>query len=491
VLKSGVAAGASFFLGSIAAERLTRRPPNFFIILADALRADFVDRSVGGVAVMPNLRRLAERGTWFSNCTAPSSWTPFAVTGLLCSRAPLPNSERISPRTAYFPDDSVSFAEVLSQAGRLTRAIIKNPWLREEPGTPDIRRRLFARGFGDYHSPIVKYVDNPLHGALGGAEKDFQYERASVAVKQAINILEMYRDRLEQRPHLLYIHLMDTHEPYDPPEEFCRGFVEGRPIPGIPDSRLTAALRLMGEKRGAERLEDADMPLVERSKMMYTAAANYVDSALGKFLRYLDESGLADRSVVVFTADHGEEFGEHGWIGHGRTLYRELLAVPLVLAGPGVPRGEVVEDPVGLVDLAPALAELAEVGPIPDTYEGEAAAILGGTVRKDILSTTKYPNGTPLPRRVATSVTTRSGRKYIRTAQIDEKGNVAGLTDELYDLRGDAGERIDLAPANADYCKAASTLIDAAAAARLGAAGRAVEVPAGLEDALRSLGYHN
>ena len=89
----------------------------------------------------------------------------------------------------------------------------------------------------------------------------------------------------------------------------------------------------------------------------YEEEVQATDRGIGVLLAELDALGRAGDTLVVFTADHGEEFLAHGWLGHTRTLYQELVRVPLIARGPGVPAGRVVREPVSLVSLAPTLLE--------------------------------------------------------------------------------------------------------------------------------------
>ncbi len=99
--------------------------------------------------------------------------------------------------------------------------------------------------------------------------------------------------------------------------------------------------------------------------LAYDQEARYADDHIGPFLAHLARLGLSERSIVVVTSDHGEEFGEHGGLGHGRTLYGEVLRVPLVIAAPGLLAPVEVTTPASLLDVAPTLLDLLGLSPIP------------------------------------------------------------------------------------------------------------------------------
>jgi arylsulfatase len=489
LLRSTAAGAVSFSIGTIATKLTVKRPLNLIFIVSDALRADHVGMVKNGVTVMPTINALAERGIHFARCVAPSSWTLFSVPGLLSSTAPLPNSNVINRDTAFFPGRSQNFAELLAPE-TFTSAVIKNPWLYQAADLAPGKRRLFARGFETYHVPMPEVADNPLYPHFGGFEKYYPYEDAERATDQAINVIEMHRTRGDRRPFFLYLHYMDTHEPYYPPKKYRDLFVSGAPIPGVPDANLTGAIRHFAAQRNDTILADSERDIVERSRDMYTAAAGYVDAEIARLMGYLDERGILEKSLVVFTADHGEEFGEHGWIGHTRTLYREVLEVPLVIAGGDLPRGAVIHEPVASIDIAPSLLDLLGVkGPHPE-LEGEPA-LFGATGSKDIVSTTRHPSGEDVADYLSISITTRSGGKYICTWRADESGRLLEPSREVYDLRKDPEEKNNVSQSMGDFAEAKAEAVEALLAARRGQTGMTVEAPEGLEDAVRSLGYAN
>jgi arylsulfatase A-like enzyme len=116
----------------------------------------------------------------------------------------------------------------------------------------------------------------------------------------------------------------------------------------------------------------------------YDREIRFVDDELRRLLEALEAEGRLGRTLLVLTSDHGEEFLEHGWIGHGATLHEEVLRVPLLLLGPGIPAGLRISQPVGLVDLAPTLLELLGAPPLPAATGRSFASLLReGSGRRD------------------------------------------------------------------------------------------------------------
>jgi arylsulfatase A-like enzyme len=166
---------------------------------------------------------------------------------------------------------------------------------------------------------------------------------------------------------------------------------------------------------------------------LYDGEIRFADDALRRLLDGLAVRGQGARTLVVVTADHGEELRDRGGWHHGHTLYDELIRVPLVFAGPGVPAGRRIAAPVQLVDVAPTLLEIARA-PRPRGFEGES---LWGLIRG--------AEGAPGAERESFSMMTQSPQ---RIALVRGRWKaILGPDDalELYDLASDPGERSDLA----------------------------------------------
>jgi arylsulfatase A-like enzyme len=175
---------------------------------------------------------------------------------------------------------------------------------------------------------------------------------------------------------MLYLHLMDPHFPYEPDRLEAFDWRSSRS-----KERRKAYDDALDLTNDAHLSED-EYANLERQQAAYDAEILQVDASLGKLFRYLEETGLAQNSIVVLTADHGEGLWQRpsgdGWInqgllegqlasklyrGHGEHLYNELTHVPLALSGPGVPEGVRISEPVSLVDVVPTLLSLLDLSP--------------------------------------------------------------------------------------------------------------------------------
>jgi arylsulfatase A-like enzyme len=203
---------------------------------------------------------------------------------------------------------------------------------------------------------------------------------------------------------------------------------------------------------------------------------------LGRLLDGLDALGLAQDTLVVLTADHGEEFLDHGGFEHGHTLYQELLRVPLFVRLPGVVApGSVVQEPVGLVDVAPTLCELAGLSP-PRSFGGRSLVPL---LRGEPLAPRAHLAhgnfwGDPL-----TSWTSGDLKLILTPARGEDPERV-----ELYDLARDPGERRDLAAERPDEVRRLRDELEAVRAhLAAGAGGAPVELDSATRARLEALGY--
>ena len=278
------------------------RPPptaagfNLLLVTLDTVRADHIAAYGYKGVQTPNLDRLASDGVRFSEADSPAPLTLPAHSTILSGLLPPRHGVRNNGGDR-FPDGPATLATLLSAAAYRTGAFI---------GAFVLDRRFgLARGFDRYDDDIPREKVADLDAERPGR----------VVVDRALAWLGTPSDK----PFFAWVHLYDTHAPYQPPEPY--------------------------------RTRYADRP--------YDGEIAEVDEQVGRLLETLDRSGVAKRTIVAVVGDHGEELGEHGELTHGLLLYQPSLHVPLLLRAPGVlPRGWVVTIPVSLADLAPALAGL-------------------------------------------------------------------------------------------------------------------------------------
>ena len=306
-------------------------PPTGSVILVvvDTLRADHLGLYGYDRPTSPNLDAWAKDGRVFDHAYAPSPWTLPSFASIYTGRWPLIHQGgRAGVRapdgspTSLAPVERVPMvAEHLQAAGVLTMATVTNGFLDPAYG--------MARGFDVYD------VDTDY--SLGG------YRPAADMVRRALELV----DDADGQPFFLVVHLMDPHQNYDAPPPF-RGTWTGDIA-----SDLTLPIR---NYNGRSRLEDLLPEDREFVIAAYDEEIAYVDAQLGVLRNGLADRGVLETSLVIFTADHGEELFEHGGYEHGHALWQELLHVPLVVWGPGIEPGR-EPTPVSLVDIAPTVLD--------------------------------------------------------------------------------------------------------------------------------------
>jgi len=309
--------------GEVPRARATEHSPNVVILVVDTLRADRIG-AYGGGELTPAIDALAARGTLFERALTASSWTWPSTASILTSLSP-PEHGVAGEKSCFLAQELLSVAEVFQREGWTTAAFTVNPLIRSD--------KDFDQGF-EY---FAEYFWADAH--------------------EVVNDVGKWLDANGEWRFLLYLHLGDPHE-YKPEARFAGPTKRLKPKDHDP---VEWARMVLARKRGEPFDERAFEHYARYRVAQYDATVRQVDDALGRLFQELKDRGLEDTTVVAFTSDHGEEFLEHGMMGHALQLYRESLAVPLVLAGPGVPRGARERRLVENRLLAPTLMALAGI----------------------------------------------------------------------------------------------------------------------------------
>jgi arylsulfatase A-like enzyme len=305
--------------------RSTPEEPNVVMIVLDTLRADRLGTYGNPQDLSPGLDALGNRGVVFDRAFAASPWTWPSTASLLTSLSP-PQHGIVGSKSSFLVEELHTLAEVFLQHGVTTAAFSANPLICAE--------RNFDQGFEGFFEHVQ--------------------EDANSILPQATQWL---RENGENR-FFLYLHLLDTHTPYQPDpvmkERFC-----GEAPPGYSEQMTYSLLQahLNGELEDTSKLDE----FVEYYSELYSAEVATLDAKLSSFFATLRSMGLDDRTVIAVTSDHGEEFMEHTMLGHGRQFFSESMQVPLIMLGPGIPAGKRVEARVENRYLAPTLLAAANL----------------------------------------------------------------------------------------------------------------------------------
>ena len=335
--------------------------PDVVLITIDTTRADHC--SVYGYEreTTPNLERFAAEGARFDLAYAPMAVTAPAHASLFTSLYPVAHG--VERNTLKLAPEARTVAEILRAAGYQTAAILSSFVM-------DARFGL-AQGFDTYEDDFdlagSTLPAKTFWGVPVGEGHGFD-RQADATSDMAIDVLE---GRLADRPLFLFVHYMDPHAPYVPPEPFRARF----------SSTPAAATDLAPDGAAEELTESSEAAtggeLTENEVDLYDAEIAYTDSEIARLLAALDRLGVADDALVILTADHGEGLKQRGLMGHGFSIHEEQVRVPLLIRWPGrIPAGRVVTSPVELVDVLPTLLDLIDLEPRKTSFQGRSFARL-------------------------------------------------------------------------------------------------------------------
>ncbi|MBY0279337.1 sulfatase-like hydrolase/transferase, partial [Candidatus Binatia bacterium] len=338
--------------GAARAAGETKERPSVVVILVDTLRADFLGTYGFDGPVSPQIDRFASESIQFDSAFAQAPWTKPSIASLFTSLAPETHrvlthdgkyADDAHASTEALPQEAATLAESFQQAGYATAAFVANPWLLREHG--------FAQGFD-------------LYDQRQGAPLP---PRAGVMLDAARQWIDA---RPKGQPFFAYVHLMDVHGPYDAPDA---DYDAVRDSPGLGPSRQlddATLAQLRPYLRRGRWVNDDSARDLRNWRAHYAAGVHALDRQLGTFLAGLARSGVLERTIVVLTADHGEELADNGGWDHGFKLYEHQLHVPLLVrpAG-GAAAGRRVREIVSLIDVMPSLLGQAGIAP-PSTAQG-------------------------------------------------------------------------------------------------------------------------
>jgi len=421
-----------------------RTPRGVILISIDTLRADRLGCYGYGRPTSPFLDRLCAEGVVFENAAAPASWTIPSHMSLFTGL--YPRSHGLRRANDRLPSDVGTLADMLWAAGFATGAVFNAPLFNE---------RGFERGF-----ETLTYIP-PATDEKGSAAK--------------INrIAASWLRRHREGRFFLFLHYYDVHSDYRARPRYQRMLVE----PYTGDFHGTTH-ELAQVRRKTLALGEAD---VRHISDLYDAGIRQLDDSLARLFQGLERAGALGDTLVIVTADHGEEFLEHADVLHGRTLYQELVHVPLIFWGHGVPRGRRVDAPASLVDVLPTVHSLLGMKTPP--------AVDGVDLSRHWSRRGWRSEERALFFEADMWMTNRDGN-YRRAIQRGlDKLHYDAHADrvELYDLGSDPGEHVDLAARDGERAAALRAELESYMASERAAERREDLSPEEAEQ-LRELGY--
>lgn len=326
--------------------------PNIVVITIDALRADHLGVYGYPRPTSPSIDAFAREAVVVTDAISQAPYTKASIASMLSGLFPTAHKAFTTtvafstamrgsagsgtvPFTDVLSNDIRTLPETLKAGGYRTIGLTTNPTLLADFG--------FAQGFD-----LFRFIAD-----------EGQFASAKYVLAQAIELLQAQGDA----PVFLWVHLIEPHSPYAPSEPYRSLFPPERPARLIEDAAIPSWIQIDGSR-------DLNLYLAR-----YDGEIREADAAVGEFLDALRRRDDWEETAVVITADHGEEFFDHGGFEHNTTLYDELLRVPLLVKIPGVsPRR--LDAQVQLVDLYPTLARMAGVVPPAGLHGADITPIL-------------------------------------------------------------------------------------------------------------------
>lgn len=465
----GLLALAATFSGDGASAEAYERPAapptagNVLFIVVDTLRADHLPSYGYEGGSTPALDAFAQDAVRFDMAFANASWTRPSFASIMTGR--LPSNHGVMAKADALPEEIVTLAEAMRDGGYNTGGLVTNfnvgPYFNFHQGFDSYRflEPEFVLGADDSAAKLllIQFLRQKIEkwkAARGQVDPDSTYRDAEVVNRELLGWLDAREG--DERPFYSFVGYMDPHDPYYEHPYDGRGY-----------------------SRAAH--QEPDPSEADRLRGLYDGEITFWDQHFGELIEELKRRGLYDDLTIVITADHGEEFCEHGGFWHGTTLYDEQIRVPLLVKLPENRRGgTTVRHWVQSIDLMPSV--LRQVG-LDVPQGGQGGDIFEGT---DTVYAEESHEGNVLE-----SIRERRGTEERKIIWANA-GNPRGLEPiELYNIADDMGETQNVAAVNEDEVEHLQTVLEAMQTiAREGAAtADSVEMDSATLERLCGLGY--
>jgi arylsulfatase A-like enzyme len=417
---------------SAPADTSQRQRPNVLLIVLDTLGAAYLGAYAGAPGTSPHIDDFLEESFTFRRAYAQYGNTLVSHASLFSALHPI--RHRVYPGLRGRPL-AESLVARIARAGYRTVAFTEGAFVSANFG--------FSVGFDAYDDGSIGLTKQ----MAGGSARTFRRASRWLAEYGA------------QQRFFLFVHTYEVHSPYLPRDEASRRFAASL---ATVDERLT---RPEIQAQVLLRHNDLRQPIPDRGlawlAALHAGEVHYVDRIVGAFLEQLEDLGLARDTLVILTADHGDQFGEHGKVGHGESLHNRVLHVPLAFRWPGrVVRGESVA-PVQLVDVMPTILDLAGIGASAHLDGRSLAATLrgGSAPQRPAYSEQRSARGECL--QLALPQHCRLDRFAVQTERFKLVTSKRPAWTRLYDLERDPLETRDVAASHPDEVARHLELLDA------------------------------
>ncbi len=327
--------------------------PNILFIVMDTVNAKHMSLYGYDRDTTPNLNKFSENAVVFENAIAPNSWSLPSHTSFFTGRyVSTHGTTKLNQLISY---DELTIAEILRDNGYNTIGIVANTYCKAKYG--------IAQGFNYYYDRvdffetamsfdrfsflnIINQFYPDVQKLLGNDEDN--------TVEEMNQKISMWLNNNKEQPFYMFLNYIDPHEPYNTGLEFRSLFT---------DTNVTYD-EVKPIYRGQEFSEEGLQDMIA----FYDTEIYYLDYYMGELFDMLEDQGLMDNTIIVITSDHGEEFYEHGGFAHGKTLYEEVLRVPLIVYYPERFAPQRIETRVSLTDTFSMILDMVDI-PEPENID--------------------------------------------------------------------------------------------------------------------------
>lgn len=420
---------------------------NIVLITIDALRQDHLSCYGYDRNTSPNIDRIAEKGIIFQNAVAPSSWTAPSMVSLFTSVYPV-NHEVLHgiggkwnpKKQEVFSAELTTLTEILRNHGYTTFGVASNLHLSRKLG--------FGRGF-DYFECLSFLAASPVNKVVYGWEK---------AIKKS-------------NKFFLWVHYIDPHSPYIARTPWIDHYTSRTVTQKLnfPKKTFSQIKQLIPQFR-------TDPHMLSNLVALYDSEIHYVDFHLGELIGKFD---LDENTLIIITSDHGEEFLDHGQLGHGNNLYRETINVPLIVKLPYSSEKKTVEKYVNLIDIMPTILESIDAK-LPGQSLGKSFWENKGAVLKN--STSHYN---------FSELDTENIVKAIITPEWKYIYDYKNKKEQLYDVTLDPIEQNNLSDERREQCNTLNKKLSSwvSQSKKYPPGEKPIELSPREEEKLKTLGY--
>lgn len=328
--------------------------PNIILIVSDSLRADHLSTYGYELETSPNIDKLAKESIVFESAISSAPWTIPSISSIFTGKNP--SNHNSTTRHMVLDADELTLAEILRKKGYNTAGFSGDSFIKAKYGMGQgfitYRDRLdFFEYITTYKKFDIRYLLSflPIYRLIG-ADGELTAEELNSDIFR-------WLDNNKQEPFFMFIMYNDPHDPYNLGEEFRGQF-----------TNETRDYRIIPKTQSIKRGEHAPKEIVDYMIALYDTEIFYLDHHIGKLLNKLEEIDLKSNTIIVITADHGEEFYDHGDFGHWGTLYEEAIHVPLIIYYPKEFEARRVEKRVGTVNIFPTVLDTLGIE-LPDEID--------------------------------------------------------------------------------------------------------------------------